>query len=229
VAFAHPHQPLVEPSTGSVTKTDGERGSVAADVEPWTDVTLDKWTAFKDALVAWTPAYAACKGAHLPRETEAKNLAKAALCAALTELLERGLLLAPRTETDAVAMGFHLIDGTRTTVTAVNDAVDIDEISNGVIPGSHTHVVRYRVEGRSSRAKAPYHLAVFQVYVRGAGDPEPILNRERGWSKDYISMVEPFELRHEPGDVGKTAYYRAQWETSSGVKGPWAMTSAEVP
>jgi hypothetical protein len=55
------------------------------------------------------------------------------------------------------------------------------------------------------------------------------LNNEKGWSKDYISMVEPFEIRHEPGDVGKTAYYRAHWETPSGVKGPWAMASAEVP
>jgi hypothetical protein len=195
----------------------------------WTDVPAASWTAFKDAFVAWGPAYAACKSAHLPRDTAAKNLVEHPLRAALSDLLERGLLLAPRTAADMVAMGFHLIDDTRTTVTVVNDAVDIDEITNGVIPGSHTHVVRYRVEGRSSRAKAPYHLAVFQVYVRGADDPEPILNSERGWSKDYISMVEPFEIRHEPADVGKTAYYRAHWETSSGVKGPWAMSSAEVP
>jgi hypothetical protein len=195
----------------------------------WTDVPAASWTAFKTAHAAWVTAYAACKGAHLPKDTEAKNLADAALRTALSDLLERGLLLSPRTAEDAVAMGFHLIDGTRTPTTVVNEAVDIDEITNGIIPGSHTHIVRYHIEGHPHRAKAPYHLAVFQVYVRGAADPEPILNSERGWSKDYISMTEPFELRHEPGDVGKTAYYRAHWETLGGVKGPWAMSSAEVP
>jgi hypothetical protein len=195
----------------------------------WTDIPAASWVAFKAAHAAWVPAYAACKGAHLPKDTEAKNLAEKALRAALTDLLDRGLLLPPRTSEDAVAMGFHLIDDTRTPITEVNDAVDIDRIVNGAIPGSHTHILHYHIEGSPHRAKAPYHLAVFQVYIRGAGDPEPILNSERGWSKDYISMTEPFEMRHEPGDVGKTAYYRAHWETSGGVKGPWAMASAEVP
>jgi hypothetical protein len=195
----------------------------------WTDIPMGKWTAFKDAFAVWTPAYAACKGAHLPRDTQAKNLAKNALRMALTDLLERGLLLDPRTETDAVAMGFSLVDGTRTVVTVVNDAVDIDSISNGPIPGSHVHFIRYHIEGKAHRAKAPYHLAIFQVYLKGADDPDPILNSERGWSKDYVSMNEPFEIRHEQGDVGKIAYYRAHWETTGGAKGPWSMTSAEVP
>jgi hypothetical protein len=195
----------------------------------WTDVPTASWTAFKAARAAWGPAYAACKGAHLPKETEAKNLAEAVLRAALTGLLDRGFLLDPRTAEDAVAMGFHLIDDTRTTLTVVSEAVDIDEITNGPIPGSHTHIIRYHIEGHPHRSKAPYHLAVFQVYIRGPADPEPILNSERGWSKDYVSMNEPFELRHEPGDVGKTAYYRAHWETDGGLKGPWAMSSAEVP
>ncbi|MDR1325556.1 MAG: hypothetical protein LBK00_05920 [Treponema sp.] len=195
----------------------------------WTDIPTASWTAFKAAHAAWVPAYAACKMAHLPKDTEAKNLVKTALCTAITDMLERGLFLAPRTSEDVVAMGFHLIDSVRTTVAAVNDAVDIDRIVNGTIPGSHSHVLYYHIEGKQRRAKAPYHLAVFQVYIKGAGDPEPILNSDRGWSKDYINMTEPFEMRHEPEDVGKTAYYRAHWETSSGVKGPWAMASAEVP
>jgi hypothetical protein len=195
----------------------------------WTDIPTVSWTAFKAAHAAWSTAYAACKGAHLPKDTAAKNLAEHALREALTDLLERGLLIAPRTTEDAVAMGFHLIDNTHTSVTAVNDAVDIDSIANGTIPGSHTHILHYHIEGSSHRAKAPYHLAVFQVYIRGADDPEPILNSERGWSKDYVSMTEPFEIRHEPSDVGKTAYYRALWETVGGVKGPWSMSSAEVP
>jgi hypothetical protein len=195
----------------------------------WTDIPVPSWTAFKDALAAWTLAYAACKGAHLPRDTEAKNLAKVVLCEALSDLLKRGLLLAPRTEADAVAMGFSLLDRTRTAVSVVNDAVDIDSISNGPIPSSHVHIIRYHIEGKTYRAKAPYHLAVFQVYLKGPDDAEPVLNSERGWSKDYVSMREPFEMRHEPGDMGKTAYYRAQWETTGGAKGPWSMMSAEVP
>jgi hypothetical protein len=126
-------------------------------------------------------------------------------------------------------MGFSLIDGTRTSITVVNDAVDIDNISNGPIPGSHVHLVHYHIEGKAHRAKAPYHLAVFQVYLKGAGDAEPILNSERGWSKDYLSKNEPFEMRHEPTDMGKIAYYRAHWETMSGAIGPWSMMGAEVP
>jgi hypothetical protein len=195
----------------------------------WTDILLTSWTAFKEAVAAWTPAYAACKGAHLPHDTEVKNIAEGALRAALSDLLARGLLIAPRTTADAVAMGFHLVDDSRTTVTEVSDSVDIDDITNGIIPGSHTHVMHYRVAGKSNRAKAPYHLAVIQVFIRGKDDPEPVLNSEEGWGKDYISLSEPFEIRHDPGDVGKTAYYRAHWETDSGVKGPWSMASAEVP
>jgi hypothetical protein len=70
---------------------------------------------------------------------------------------------------------------------------------------------------------------VFQVYIKGADDPEPILNSEQGWSKDYLSMTEPFEMRHESGDVGKIAYNCAHWETSGEVKGPWTMARVEVP
>jgi hypothetical protein len=195
----------------------------------WTDIPTASWTAFKAAHAAWVPAYTACKGACLPRNTEVKNLAEDVLREALSDLLDRGLLLEPRTAADAVAMGFHLLDGTHTVVTAVNDVVDIDSIANGPIPGSHTHILHYRIEGSPRRAKSPYLLAIFQVYIQGAGDPPPILNSERGWSKDYVSLNEPFELRHEPGDVGKTAHYRALWETESGVKGPWSMASAEVP
>jgi hypothetical protein len=195
----------------------------------WTDIPTASWTAFKAAHATWVPAYAACKGAHLPRETEAKNLAEVALRESLSDLLDRGMLLEPRTAADAVAMGFHLIDGTRTVVTVVNDAVDMDNIINGPIPGSHIQTIWYHVEGRPHRAKSPYHLAVFQVYIQAAGDPPPVLNSERGWSKDYVCMNEPFELRHEPDDVGKTAYYRAHWETEGGVKGPWSMVSAQVP
>jgi hypothetical protein len=42
-------------------------------------------------------------------------------------------------------------------------------------------------------------------------------------------MNEPFEIRHEPSDMGKTVYYRAHWETTGGATGPWSMMGAEVP
>jgi hypothetical protein len=194
----------------------------------WTDIPAVSWINFKAAQAAWVPAYAACKGAHLPKDTETKNMAKNALCTTLTELLERGFLLSPRTSEDAVAMGFHLINYKRTPITEVKDMVDIDRIVNGAIPGSHIHTLYYHIEGSQYRAKAPYHLAVFQVYIKGTDDPEPILNSKDSWSKDYISMREPFKIRHKPGDVGKTAYYRAHWESLGGVSGPWSMSSAEV-
>jgi hypothetical protein len=194
----------------------------------WTDIPANTWTAFKNAFTAWRPAYEACKGAHLPKDTAAKNLAENTLRETLTELLDRGLLLAPRTAEDAVAMGFHLVDHTRTVVTAVSEAVDVDSITNGPITGSHVHILHYHIEGKATRSKAPYHTAIFQVYIRGKDDPEPVMNSERGWSKDYVSMAEPFEMRHEAGDAGKTAYYRALWESDSGIKGPWSMSGAEI-
>ena len=195
----------------------------------WTDIPSVRWTAFKEAHTTWVEAYAVCKRAHLPQDTTAKNMAENTLRKTLNDLLDRGLLLEPRTKEDAVAMGFQLVDDTRTMITVVNDAVAIDSISNGPIPGSHAHIVRYHIEGSAHRSKAPYRLAVFQVYVRSADEPEPILNSEQGWSKDYVSMKDPFELRHKPGDVGKIAYYRAQWETKGGAKGPWSMARAEIP
>jgi hypothetical protein len=195
----------------------------------WIDIPPASWAAFKAAHAVWVSAYAACKGAHLPGDTEAKNVAEKELRDALSNLLNRGLLLEPRTEADAVKMGFHLLAHTYTVVTEVNDAVDIDSITNGPIPGSHVHVVRYRIDGHARRAKSPYHLAIFEVYIQGAGDPPPVLNSEKGWGKSFNCMNEPFELRHESGDQGKVAHYRAAWESKSGVIGPWSMASAEIP
>ena len=119
----------------------------------WTDIPAASWTAFKTAQAAWVTAYAACKGAHLPKDTAAKNMAGNVLRESLRGLLDRGLLLAPRTAEDAVAMGFRLLDDTRTTTTVVNDAVDIDSISNGPIPSSHIHIMRYHIEGHARRSK----------------------------------------------------------------------------
>jgi hypothetical protein len=195
----------------------------------WPDIPLTVWTAFRTALAAWTPAYEACKVPHLPGQTEAKNLARTALQDALTDLLDRGLLLPPRTAADAVSMGFPLIDDTPTSVEEIRDTVDIDSITNGIIPGSHLHVIHYHILGSAHRAKAPYQMAVFQVHYRNQGEDEPDLNAGHGWGRDHLSMNEPFELHHEPEHAGKTAYYRARWQTHAGLQGPWAMASALVP
>ena len=194
----------------------------------WTDLPLEAWTAFRTALMDWNSAYAACKVPHLPAQTAGKNLAEKALRSAFSNLLERGLLLPPRTAQDAVAMGFHLIDDVPTHDTEIHDTVDIESITNGAVTGSHTHVIRYRIQGHPTRAKDPYQLAVFQVHYRAEGEAEPELNGG-GWGPDILSANEPLEVRHEPEHAGKTAYYRARWQTYAAQQGNWAMASALVP
>ena len=195
----------------------------------WPDIPMTAWTAFTTALAAWTPAYDACKVPHLPSQTAAKNLAKEALHNTLTELLIRGLLMPPRTVEDILAMGFQLADNTHTPVEEITDTVDIDSIANGTVPGTHVHIVHYRIQGSPHRSKAPYQMAIFQVYYRGPDDGEPILESEEPWGPDQTSMTEPFEVHHAPEYMGRTAYYRARWQAYGGVKGPWAMTTAVIP
>jgi hypothetical protein len=219
---------LVEPSTGSGTGG----GSVAEPVEVverWTDISASSWTAFKAAYATWTSARAACKGPHPPRDTEVKNRAVVALRFTLSGLLERGLFLKPRTAKDTAAMGFNLIDATNTVAGALNDRVVIESVTNDPIIGNHSHIIRYHTKSDSHYLRLPYYQAVFQVYLQGAGDPPPVLNGNRGWSKDYLSENNRFELRHKSGDVGKIAHYRARWETEGGAKGPWSIiASAKV-
>jgi hypothetical protein len=223
--------PKTEEGLDSVAVSVIEHASapIQAEDPKWKDISPVLWTAFLDAHADWTPAYAACKVAHLPKDTEKKNLAEKALRKSLTDLLDRGFLLDPRTAEDAVAMGFELIDPTHTVPTEVTDTVDMDRITNGPIPGSHTHVINYRIDGSTHRAKAPYHMAVFQVYIKNADDPAPSLHNDQGWSKDYVNLTEPFEMVHKDEDANKIAYYRAHWEAHGGLKGKWAMASARIP
>ena len=195
----------------------------------WTDIPLPTWTAFRSALMAWSPAYAACKVPHLPGHTAPKNLAKGNLRSAIDDLIMRGLCEPPRTLEDLLNMGFHERDSTRTPVEKIDDFVDIDTILNGVIPGTHDHTVHYRILGHPTRAKAPYQMAIFQVYVRGPADPEPVLKSEEPWGPDQTCMNEPFEVSYEPQDMGKTAYYRARWQVIGGVRGGWSMATAIIP
>jgi hypothetical protein len=194
----------------------------------WTDISLAHWANFKTAHAVWKVIYAVCKKPHLPKDTQAKKTAKAALCDALNVLINRGLLLAPRTPEDVVAMGFSLIDNTPTDTTKVNDTVAFGNMTSGTVLGSHVHIVPYNITGSTSRSKAPYHLAVFQVCIRDRGESAPRLKDKTGWSNDHISMKTPFEYEHDAADVGKIAYYRACWEANSGAKGKWTMTSGEI-
>ena len=195
----------------------------------WTDIPIVSWTAFVAALNGWGQAYAACKIPHLPSETAAKNQAEAQLRSSLMELLYRGLLLPPRTAEDVVAMGFHLVDYSHRSAGKVTDTVDIESIANGTIPGTHTHIIRYRIQGRARRAKAPYKMAVFQIAVRGSSESAPDLNTDEDWGRDHNNVNEPFTIHHGPEHTGKTAYYRACWQASAGPRGPWAMSSAPIP
>ena len=179
--------------------------------------------------MVWTPAYEACKAPHLPSQTAAKNQAKADLADALRELIYRGLLLPPRTTADILAMGFHLADLIHTPIEKIEDLVDIDTITTGIVPGTHVHIVHYHIHGSPTRAKDPYQLAVFQVYLRGPNDPEPVLESEDPWGPDHTNMNEPFEVHYGPEHTGWTAYYRARWQAYNSVRGNWTMSNALIP
>jgi hypothetical protein len=194
----------------------------------WTDIPLPTWMSFKTAFAIWTLIYEKCQKPHLPGDTEAKHSAETELRRTFTELMDRGLLLAPRTSEDLVSMGFEFVDDTRTVITEVTDTVNFGNILNGPVAGSHVHIVPYNITGKKSRAKAPYHLAVFQMYIQGPDDPPPILEEDKWWGKDILSKNEPFEHHHKAEDVGKIAHYRARWETANTVVGPWTMTNAQV-
>jgi hypothetical protein len=195
----------------------------------WTDIPAILWGKFKAAQEKWAMAYAKCKGEHLPSDTAAKNTAKAELLVTLENLIAHGFLLPPRTAADIVALGFSLIDDSNTPTTEINDTVDIDEITNGPTPGTHVHVVKYRIAGSPSRAKEPYQMAVFRVCVRDKALPPPSVDGDEGWGNDITSMKSPLKRRYDDADDGKIAYYRAHWEAKGGLKGNWAMASAMIP
>jgi hypothetical protein len=52
-------------------------------------------------------------------------------------------------------------------------------------------------------------MAVFQIYVQGAGDLPPDLNKETDWSRDILSVNAPLEHDYDRDDIGKIAHYRA--------------------
>jgi hypothetical protein len=158
------------------------------------------------------------------RLIKAKDLDEVAFFADLSFLMELGVTIDVRTADDALAMDLYLFDGACAAVTVVNDAVDIDKITND--PCSHS--IGYQIEGSPYRSKFPYPLAVFQVCIQGPGDPPPSLDSDLGWSGDYISVDEPFVMLHILEDEGKIAYYRARWETEEGVKGPWTMAGTRI-
>jgi hypothetical protein len=193
----------------------------------WPDIPIASWMTFKSTQEVWVVAYAACDVPHLPSVTEAKNLAKAELRLALSDLLERGLLVYPRTTDDVLAMGFSLVDDTPTSVTMVTDAVDMT-ISNDPLPDSYRQIIHYKILGAASRSKEPYLLAVFQIYIQGPGDPPPRIDDDSVWSNDIINMKSPYTHQHLSTDVGKTCWFRARWQAKGGKRGPWTMRRAGI-
>jgi hypothetical protein len=142
--------------------------------------------------------------------------------------IKRYLSFPPVTDVDREKMHLHLLNTKPTPQGPVNEGVEIT-ITNDPMADSHRHILYYKREGASNKAKAPWHLAVFQIYIQGPDDPAPMIDSERFWSKDFINMDSPYTHQHTTPDVGKTCWYRAHWEATNGAKGPLSMARAQIP
>jgi hypothetical protein len=129
---------------------------------------------------------------------------------------------------DKFVMGIGPVDETDTPQGSVGDGVEMT-VTNGLLVDSHIQYIHYKRQGAANRAKAPWHLAVFQMYVQGPGDPAPLVNNDALWSRDIINLASPFVVQHGDADAGKTCWYRAHWEALDGKKGPWSMVRAMIP
>jgi hypothetical protein len=166
-------------------------------------------------------------------KTKAKRLVKdekkKALEAAMRKFANTSIRFNDKmTVADKLALGIGPGDETDTPQGQVTDTVDMT-ITNDAAADSHTHIIHYKKLGANNNAKAPWHLAVFQTYVQGPGDPEPLIDDDALWSRDIINMSSPFTHQYRSADAGKTAWYRAHWEAESSDKGQWSMSRAMIP
>jgi hypothetical protein len=129
---------------------------------------------------------------------------------------------------DKLFMGIGPEDKTDTPQGAVSDAIDMT-ITNNPVADSHAHIIHYKKLGAANRAKAPWHLAVFQIVIQGPGEGDPAIDDDAVWSKDIINLSSPYYHQHNSADVGKTCWYRARWEADGGKQGLWAMSRAMIP
>ncbi|MDR3324576.1 MAG: hypothetical protein LBS82_01120 [Spirochaetaceae bacterium] len=159
----------------------------------------------------------------------AKDRKKAAVKAAMRKFANSSVRFNDKMQPeDKLELGIGPHDETDTEQGEVGNAVDMT-ITNDPLANSHRHILHYRKLGSKSKAKAPWHMAVFQTYIQGPGDPDPDIRNEAMWSKDIINMTTPLKHQHNPADAGKMAWYRAHWEANGGKKGDWSMACATIP
>jgi hypothetical protein len=129
---------------------------------------------------------------------------------------------------DKLLLGIGPLDESDTAQGDVEDGVEMT-VTNDSKPDSHTQIIHYKRSGAANRSKAPWHMGVFQICIRKAGDPPPDVNDDSVWSKDIICLSSPFVYKHRAVDAGKDCYYRAHWEALDGKKGGWTMVRAMIP
>jgi hypothetical protein len=140
--------------------------------------------------------------------------------------VKRYLRYAPVTDEDRAAMGLNNYDATPTPGPDVNDTVEM-AITNA--PTGDTHIIHYKRMGVKSKAKTPWHMAIFQAAARKRDEAPPAIDKDDDWGKDVISMDSPFRHTWPSELAGQIGYYRAHWEASNGKKGAWVMGSATIP
>jgi hypothetical protein len=167
-----------------------------------------------------------CKGDPTSADRLARKEAADRLEEFMRYFIKRYLNFDPVTDVDREKMHLHLRDTKPTPQGPVSDGVEVT-ITNDPLADSHRHILHYKREGASNKAKAPWHLVVFQTHIQEPDTPDPMIDGERFWSKDFINLDSPYTHQHLSTDAGKTCWYRAHWEASNGAKGPLYDTGAD--
>jgi hypothetical protein len=134
----------------------------------------------------------------------------------------------PLKEADFASLGFKVQGTTRTSGGEILDTVEMSFL-NDPRPDTHTQYAHYKKLGFLSKSKAPYHKAVFQIYIQGPGDPPPRMDDDSFWSRDITCMASPLVSTFKSTDAGKICWYRARWESFDDKQGRWTMAWAMIP
>jgi hypothetical protein len=151
-----------------------------------------------------------------------------ALIVKMRYIKRRNFTKPPLDDADFAALGLPVPDPTNTAGGEIIDTIDMS-FKNDPRPDSHTQYVYFKILGADNRSKYPYHMAVFQRYIQGPGDPEPIADKDALWTRDIIVMSSPYVSTFDSADAGKICWYRSRWEAFSGKQGKWSMIRAMIP
>jgi hypothetical protein len=151
-----------------------------------------------------------------------------ALDAKMRYIKKRNFTKPPLTAADFISLGLKVPDTTPSPGSTVTDTVDMT-ITNDPVADSHRQIIRYKRLGAANKSKAPWHMAVLQIYIQAAGDPDPAIDDDALWSKDIVNLSSPYIHQHHSADAGKTCWYRAHWEAENSDKGQWSMARAMIP